>query len=567
MQLARHRPLVLCALALVAAGCGGSGGGDGGAPPAEPVPACADSFEGTFEAIQAVVFERQGCTQAVCHGDAAQGGLDLRAGSAYASLIETPSLGSELARVVPGSPDRSYLFRKLSAATVPGSYTVAGSPMPSGLPPISADLLEGIRLWIKAGAPETGAVAHPDDGTSASVGALFDACLPPAAPITIKPLDPPPAGEGVQFVMPSYVVPATGEVETCFAAYYDFTGRVPDEYLSEDGTRLRYAAQEMRQDALSHHLVLDVSGVALDQIHHPSFGEWTCKGGARAGAACEPTDASACGDDGVCGATPVATAGCVGYGPDSHFLTMGTQGVGGGMTTQLFERFPDGVYNEIPLRGIWYWNSHAFNLTLEDHPLNARINFLFARQQRHLVERIPVAIRVLYAAAGTPPYESRTVCADYTLPQRARLIELTSHTHKRGKHFTVDAPDGSRIYESLRYGDPLYQPFEPALAFDDADPATRTLHYCSRYDNGVAADGSPDPSTVTRASRMPDRTSCVPIACTAGKIGASCAGVDDDATCDSTPGAGDGECDACAITAGNTTENEMFILLGWYYLD
>jgi len=562
MQLARLATLAI-GLSLVAAACGGGSSGDS-APPTEPVPACADSFEGTFAAIQTVVFERQGCTQSVCHGDAAQGGLDLRPASAYRSLIETPSLTSDLKRIVPGSPDRSYLFHKLSAATAPGSYTVAGSPMPSGLPPLSADLLEGIRLWIKAGAPETGAVAHPDDGSSETVGKLFDACLPPAAPITIKPLDPPAPGEGVQFVMPSYVVPATGEVETCFAAYYDFSGQVPAEFLSEDGTKLRYAAQEMRQDALSHHLVLDVSGVELDQIHHPSFGEWTCKGGARAGEACEPTDLASC-PGGVCGATPVHTSGCVGYGPDSHFLTMGTQGVGGGMTTQLLERFPDGVYNEVPVRGIWYWNSHAFNLTLEDHPLNARINFLFAREQRHLVDRIPVDLRALYAAAGTPPYETRNICAEYTLPQGARLIELTSHTHKRGKHFFADAPDGSRIYESFRYSDPLYQPFDPPLAFDDPDPATRTLRYCSLFNNGVAADGSPDPGTVTRASRMPDRTSCKPVACTAGRVGAACAGTDDDAACDSAPGSGDGDCDACAITAGATTENEMFLLLGWFY--
>ena len=39
------------------------------------------------------------------------------------------------------------------------------------------------------------------------------------------------------------------------------------------------------------------------------------------------------------------------------------------------------------------------------------------------------------------------------------------------------------------------------------------------------------------------------------------------AQCDSSPGAGDGECDACHVRFGTTTEDEMFILLGAFYTD
>ena len=42
---------------------------------------------------------------------------------------------------------------------------------------------------------------------------------------------------------------------------------------------------------------------------------------------------------------------------------------------------------------------------------------------------------------------------------------------------------------------------------------------------------------------------------TAGKVGAACNGANDDATCDSSPGAGDGDCDACRITGGESTQN------------
>jgi len=41
---------------------------------------------------------------------------------------------------------------------------------------------------------------------------------------------------------------------------------------------------------------------------------------------------------------------------------------------------------------------------------------------------------------------------------------------------------------------------------------------------------------------------------------------DPDAFCDTEPGAGDGDCDACPVRGGTTTEDEMFILLGDYYL-
>jgi len=65
---------------------------------------------------------------------------------------------------------------------------------------------------------------------------------------------------------------------------------------------------------------------------------------------------------------------------------------------------------------------------------------------------------------------------------------------------------------------------------------------------------------------MPERADCEPVACAEGRIGEPCAGSDDHASCDTSPGAGDGRCDACAITAGVTTENEMFTISPTYIL-
>ena len=71
-----------------------------------------------------------------------------------------------------------------------------------------------------------------------------------------------------------------------------------------------------------------------------------------------------------------------------------------------------------------------------------------------------------------------------------------------------------------------------------------------------------------RASQTPQNafSRCRPIACTAGKVGASCSGENDDRSCDSSSGAGDGQCDACTLTGGVSTEDEMFILLGSLYV-
>ena len=574
--MSRSRALsFIVAVTALAAACGG-GGGSGtpdstGNPIVAPTPAptpdpgsagCDGDFDSTFAAIQTVVFERHGCTQAVCHGSAASGGLDLRPEVAYANLLEAPSTSSPDPRIMPGEPGESYLLAKLAAATRPGSVTIGGSPMPSGLPPISENELEAIRLWIEAGAPETGSVGDSTTGSSSRISELLDACLPAAGPITIEPLKPPAPDQGVQFRMPPYLLPASNELEVCFASYYDLGDTIPARFRDPTGTVFYMNGSRLRQDPQSHHFVMIHSGLDASYVHDPSFGAWTCREGERAGQACEPTDPGACGS-GLCASEVKHSVACIGFGPPEGAVDVATGGVAGAQTAQQYIPPRDGVYREIPLRGIAYWNSHAFNLTAEDHLMNGRVNLFFADDLRFKSEQATDSTNI-FIAAGQPPYTIESYCADHVVPRGVQVIEISSHTHKRGKHFWVEMPDGTQIYESLTYSDPVDQQYDPPLVFDSPDPAQRTLRYCATYNNGVAADGSPDPETVTRASRMPDRSSCRPVACAAGKIAAPCRGTGDNASCDSAAGAGDGLCDACPITAGVTTENEMFIVIPTY---
>jgi hypothetical protein len=559
---------LLLVVASALAACAGSGG----SAPADTGPAtggnaaCASgqNYESTYDAIQGVIFDGHGCTNDTCHGSAVSGGLDLRAGSSYAHLVGAHSTSSDFLRVEPGESSRSYLFLKLEAATNPGTAHVAGSPMPLGLQPLSADQLEGIRFWIDAGAPKDGSVADAADGSSKHVAELLGACLPPASNIYIDPLTPPPAGEGLQLAMAPYVLPGNMEREICQAQYVDFSDQVPAQYKDPSGNFMFVDGWEMRQDPNSHHLIADHSGLDASSVHDPSFGTWTCSGGPRDGAECEPTDPASC-DGGICHSSVRDDVACIGYGPGDSAVNVAAGGFAGAQTAQRYEPPREGVYQKIPIRGIVYFNSHAFNLISTDHLMHSWINLLFAKSLAHEETQL-VDTHAIYIQAGQAPFTTKHYCANHTFDQGTALLSLNSHTHKRGRNFSVTAPDGTNIYQSYVYSDPLNQEFDPPLRFDSADPAERTVRYCADYNNGVMDDGSPDVELVTKLSTMPARTTCTPVACTAGRIGAACSGPDDNATCDSSPGAGDGKCDACPITAGVTTENEMFVLGGYYYV-
>ncbi len=569
-------------LAALAMGCGdGASGGSPlpGSAPADPSTDDCTEFEGTFSAIQEVVFEKRGCTAQVCHGASAIADLDLRAGVSYENLVEAPSSGTSGRRVVPGDRERSVLYAKLAAATIPGSVQISGAPMPSGMPPISLDELEAIQKWINAGAPATGTV----EGTQT----LLDACLPTPEPISIIPLSAPDPNKGVQFRLPPIELPAGSEREVCFATYYDFTDEVPERYKTAGGEAFFYDGYEVRQDAVTHHLIFFL-GTRADgtPLRAEDLSDWTCADGDLAGTPCDPRDADACGGGGIC-RTPVRRSlACVGYASseDEAFFPSEEIAVQQAQSTQNL--FP-GTYRTLPIEAVVLWNSHSFNTTTEAHVLRGRINLNFADDRRHPQKSAggfdtAFGIPKLFTE-GAPPYSEGVLCERMIVPTGTRITGISSHTHSKGKRFWYENPDGEIIYESFIYNDPLNLFLEEPLAYDDPDPARRTLTYCALYRNGVDEDGAPDPETVTRASRIEypiplfgDRSTlgfCEPTQCVnEGRLDVVCDdGIanrrGDDAACDSSPGAGDGWCDACSVTGGITTQNEMFGAQIWYFID
>ena len=130
-------------------------------------------------------------------------------------------------------------------------------------------------------------------------------------------------------------------------------------------------------------------------------------------------------------------------------------------------------------------------------------------------------------------------------------------------------PPEQLVYFSSSYSDPVQLNYEPPVVLDDADPEMRTYKYCSLFDNGTDL-GKP---AVKQRSTSPNAIlggpcSLEEVACLAGpNQGTLCGSVDGEpnhAFCDNLPG--DGVCDACPLRGGVTTEDEMFLFLGSFYV-
>jgi len=588
---------------------------------------CAETFTSTWEAIQRAVFERNGCTTAVCHGSApGQGGLDMRPEVAHQNLVGVPSTSEPgLLRVKGGDRTNSVLFRRLAKAVDPLEYAeVPGTPMPSGLPPISAAELEAVRLWIMNGAPETGIIAGTDQ--------LLSTCLPPPDPIKIARPPAPAADDGVQMYAPPWVIEPrnalgeNGEDEVCFATYFDFSGQIPVDhparipanhpacaFWNENSPEPRdcfyYKRSELTQDPNSHHSIIHMYRGEYD-FGHPDyarfFGPFTCRDGANAGAPCDPLGSADQCPGSTCAGDVRSSVACIGYGPPDLVASVSGSGtssapsIGGSQQSYQDQRFPVGVFSTLPLTGTIVWNSHAFNVASEPTTNEQYLNVFFAKQteeRQYLLQGI-FDSRFIFTQ-HVPPFTQREYCATFTLPQGARLFQLSSHTHRFGIRFRTweppndpcaatggrtdpgCRPDDSRppTVTSAIYNDPIQYEYAVPLALDGASVRSRTIKYCSLFDNGFT-----DRSTVKRQSRTPqpplpfvpggpcpdDENGLYGVRCLnegapldPDGVPILCGG--DDGRCDSSPGAGDGVCDACPVLGGVTTESEMFILLGLYY--
>lgn len=436
--------------------------------------------------------------------------------------------------------------------------------------------------------------------------------------------------------MPAWTLAPQSESEVCFSSYYDFTGKIPAEFLSADGTKFRYRTLDIRQNPLSHHLIVDLYR-GPEAANDPIWGTYRCRGGGRDGETCDPIALGFCGAGSECATDPDPNAtACIGFGPQTGLTTLTTGGFAFAQETASQFHFPDGVYSEIPIKGVVLWNSHAFNVTRHAGPMEAWVNIYFPKleEQRHKEQQIFNASRIFWSETTNPfplpelaPFEEREFCQVhvfgragekfYNSPlgvnQTAHLFELSGHMHEQGKRFQIlrgsftckggtqrgqpcspfvagmcpagtCTDDGGRdpqsnlLYTNLVYNDPVVTRFDPPIVLTGSAPrADRSLTFCGLYSNGAP----PNIQSVKRLSTSPpgaeislggftfsiggpcavERTRCIG----GPHHNQLCSG--NHSVCDSSPGAGDGDCDACPLTGGFRTKDEMFILFGNYWLE
>ena len=569
------------------------------------LPACGDSQPGddtspkdcsyasTYDAIQATIFEAKGCTASTCHGDTMQGGLDLRLAASFDALVRQPSvIDPSIERVFPGDQDRSLLYQKLAAATEGTDLGALGQPMPLDLAPLSADQLEAMKLWIRAGAPSDSIVG----GTLELLGCegTFE-----AQPNKINPLPAPASDEGVQFYAGGWALDQEAEDEVCFASYYDFTDQVPDEYqvdcdeFGEGRKCFAFGRNELAQDGQSHHSIIRVYTPESDP-NGGDWGPWACLGGEKAGQTCDPTVADACGPRSQCTTPAVTSVACVfyPYAPQTFGLGGGLGGttgtavqLSGAQESTFIDLPPAGVYSRLPLKGFVSWNSHGFNLTKTATTIEQWVNLTFVPEsERTWLRRQIFESGHIFAMGPVAPFTKREVCTTWTLPQYSQLLSLSSHMHKRGELFRiwlppnepcVDAGDcptplGEADYENRLYDDPRYTYYDPPNDYSSAVVADRTFKACAVYDNG-----GDDPLEVKRESTKPNSAVCeLPPLLSRAHCGCApeerfCLGGDNQGVLcggDDTVCGQDGVCDACTLLGGVTTDDEMFIPLGSYYV-
>jgi len=113
-------------------------------------------YDGTFDRIQKQIFNQR-CATSGCHDSQShQSNMILETGSAYGNIVgvtpTNPNVPVDWKRVLPGDSTRSFLFHKVNGDLTAGQ----GSQMPLTGPPLDAHLIDIIRLWIDAGAPDMG---------------------------------------------------------------------------------------------------------------------------------------------------------------------------------------------------------------------------------------------------------------------------------------------------------------------------------------------------------------------------------------------------------------------------
>lgn len=358
---------------------------------------CEQFGQPAFPMVADRVFAKRGCGVEACHGAAKAGGLDLRPGAAYLSLVGAAATNPAAhaagkVRVAPGDSSASFLLQKLRGTLAPGE----GATMPLAGTPPSATELALIETWINAGAPATDAVdAVP--------------CLPVADFVPATPLSPPPGG--YQLVLDGPVLEPRREEEGCLW--------VPTPN-AEDFLVSRW---EFSLNPGTHHFSI----MSHTNPGVPSVGVWRA-------------DDIACQSGGAFGSV------VAGAPQAPYFEATLPAGVAGVLPGGRYLGLNAHYYNEydVPIQvkvwiNVWPYEGTPVHIARGITSLDTTFGIEvppFTRQVR----------KGRFVNGGTTPMS---------------IFGIAGHMHKRGIRFTAWLADGSKVYETFDWAHPGSRAFDP----------------------------------------------------------------------------------------------------------
>lgn len=407
-----------------------------------------------YHDIQEYVFDKS-CANSACHAAPANAfNLNLSYGFSYENLVgavpQNPAAAAAGMKLVdPGNPENSFLLTKLMGPTVPEQ----GARMPFLGGMLHTGKIDAVRMWIEAGAPQTGKIAGIGDlGVLRDPDETFEAPAPPAP------------GEGYQLRLPPFKIEPGTEREIYYAT------QISDENGNSVEGDIFINRVEIFYPAGSHHFIIyriTEDGMAKGLLENGIVPDISVNS--------EDTFRELDTDD------PDPVFGV--FGADRLFV-VGTQ------TDDTLFQFPEGVGLRMPGDTVYDLNSHYINL-LGDETLigETYVNIYTIPEEEVRYEAVEIFVnnRSINIPPGTTRVAKMTWLVEDELFKRGHDSEtalnvflLTSHMHRHGELFEIFQESTNKLlHRSVAYDDAPIDLFNPVLLLDPDDG----LHFRCVHNN------------------------------------------------------------------------------------
>ena len=407
-----------------------------------------------YHDIQEYVFDKS-CANSACHAAPANAfNLNLSYGFSYENLVgavpQNPAAAAAGMKLVdPGNPENSFLLTKLMGPTVPEQ----GARMPFLGGMLHTGKIDAVRMWIEAGAPQTGKIAGIGDlGVLRDPDEKFEAPAPPAP------------GEGYQLRLPPFKIEPGTEREVYYAT------QISDENGNSVEGDIFINRVEIFYPAGSHHFIIyriTEDGMAKGLLENGIVPDISVNS--------EDTFRELDTDD------PDPVFGV--FGADRLFV-VGTQ------TDDTLFQFPEGVGLRMPGDTIYDLNSHYINLLGDETLLGETyVNIYTIPEEEVRYEAVEIFVnnRSINVPPGTTRVSKMTWLVEDELFKRGHDSEtslnvflLTSHMHRHGELFEIfQESTDDLLHRSVAYDDAPIDLFNPVLLLDPDDG----LHFRCVHNN------------------------------------------------------------------------------------